>query len=62
MVRRPAFIGDDGLDVAVGELDLELRQGGKLVAVEGPVAAPAQPSAKPTIAERDTEDRPGLNE
>ena len=53
----PAFIGDDVLDVAVGELDLELHEDGELVAVEGAVAAPAQPSAKPTVAERDPEDR-----
>ena len=57
----PAFIGDDVLDVAVGELNLELHQDGEFVAVEGPVAAPAQPSAKPTIAERDPDDRSGLD-
>ena len=48
--RRPAFVGDHGLDVAVGELDLQLREGSQLVAVEAPAAAPAQPSAKPAIA------------
>ena len=42
--------------MTIGELDLKLRQGDKLLAVVGPASAPAQPPAKPTIAECDTKD------
>jgi hypothetical protein len=59
---RPALVGHDGLDVAVGKLDLELRQCGKFAAVVGASAAPAQLSAKPTIAQRETKHRPGPEE
>ena len=45
---------------AIGELDLKLCERGELVAVEGAAAAPAQPSAKPTIAQRNTEHRAWL--
>jgi hypothetical protein len=51
---RPALVGHNGLHVAVGKFDLQLRERGKLLAVEGPRAAPAQSSAKPAIAQRDT--------
>ena len=52
---RPALVGDNGLDVAVGEFDLELREGSKLVAVESAASTPGQASTKPTIAESESE-------
>ena len=58
----PALIGDDGLDVAIRKLDLKLREGGKLLAVVAPAAAPAEPPAKPAIAERNGENRCGLKQ
>ena len=58
----PAVVGHDGLDVAIGELDLELCEGGELVAVVSAAAAPAQPSTKPTISQRDSKHGLGLEE
>ena len=57
---RPAFVGHDGLDIAIGKLDLELGEGCQLPTVDGPAAAPAEPSAEPTIAQRNTEHRTWL--
>lgn len=59
---RPAFVGHDGLDIAIRKFDLELGQGCQLLTVDGPAAAPAEPSTEPTIAQRNTEHRTWLKE